>query len=56
MEEKIISSSDNLSYKLTEKSFIVNGKEVPEKIRKELIGLLPKGITTAYYNYNVSKD
>lgn len=56
LEEKIISSSDNLSYKLTEKSFIVNGKEAPEKIRKELIGLLPKGITTAYYNYNVSKD
>lgn len=56
LKEKIIKSTENLSFKLSASKLIVNEKEISETVQKKLKKYLPKGITATYYNYNLSRD
>ena len=56
LKEKIIKSTENLSFKLTTSKLIVNEKEISETVQKKLKKYLPKGITATYYNYNLSNE
>lgn len=55
MDDKIISSANNLSFKISDKVFYVNDKKMSEAQRKEFAKFLPKNITATYYNYEISK-
>ncbi|NBL65122.1 M48 family metalloprotease [Flavobacterium sp. NST-5] len=55
IDDKIISSPNNLSFKISDKVFYVNDKKMSEAQRKEFAKFLPKNITATYYNYEVSK-
>ena len=54
--EKVISSTENLSYKLSNSKLIVNDKEISEAVQKKLKKYLPQGITATYYNYDLSNE
>ena len=56
LKEKIIKSTENLSFKLSTSKLIVNDKEISAIVQKRLKKYLPKGITATYYNYNLSKE
>lgn len=54
--EKVILSTENLSYKLSKSKLIVNDKEISMDVQKRLKKYLPEGITATYYNFNLSKE
>lgn len=56
ISEKVIASTENLSYKLSTSKLIVNDKEIAADVQKKLKKYLPEGIKATYYNYNLSKE
>lgn len=53
-KEKAIASTDNLSYKLSHDSIIVNGKAITGTVHNQLKKYLKPNISAVYYNYDVT--
>lgn len=53
-KENAIASLDNLSYKLSHDSIIVNGKKITGTVHNQLKKYLNPNISAVYYNYDVS--
>ncbi len=54
--EKIIGSSDNLSYKLSYDNMVINGKEMTGVVHHKLTKYLNPNISAIYYNYDITNQ
>lgn len=53
-KEKAIASMDNLSYKLSHDSIIVNGKRITGNVHDQLEKYLKPNMSAIYYNYDIT--
>ncbi|MEZ0006817.1 bla regulator protein BlaR1 [Flavobacterium sp. 28YEA47A] len=55
-KEKAIASTDNLSYKLSHNSIIINGKTITGNVHYKLTKYLNPNISAIYYNYDIANQ